>query len=244
VTPLDVLGLEVGYRLIPLVDKSQDGELLRRIRGIRKKFAQEVGFLVSPVHIRDNLELKPNAYKILLKGVEIGEGEAFPGICWRSIPAGSPDRWPGTATRDPAFGLPAVWIDPALREQAQAYGYTVVDAEHGHRDAPQPSDPLARRRTPRAAGDAGPARSSGQGDAQAGRGRGAQGPVRSAWSRKCCATCSKRACICATCAPIIETLADRRAALAGSGGADGAGADGSRVVRSSRSCIRVALKCR
>jgi flagellar biosynthesis protein FlhA len=79
VTPLDVLGLEVGYRLIPLVDKSQDGELLRRIRGIRKKFAQEVGFLVSPVHIRDNLELKPNAYKILLKGVEIGEGEAFPG---------------------------------------------------------------------------------------------------------------------------------------------------------------------
>jgi flagellar biosynthesis protein FlhA len=79
VAPLDVLGLEVGYRLIPLVDKAQDGELLRRIRGIRKKFAQEVGFLVSPVHIRDNLELKPNAYKILLKGVEIGEGEAFPG---------------------------------------------------------------------------------------------------------------------------------------------------------------------
>ena len=79
VAALDVLGLEVGYRLIPLVDKAQDGELLRRIRGIRKKFAQEVGFLVSPVHIRDNLELKPNAYRILLKGVEIGQGEAFPG---------------------------------------------------------------------------------------------------------------------------------------------------------------------
>ena len=128
VTPLDVLGLEVGYRLIPLVDKSQDGELLRRIRGIRKKFAQEVGFLVSPVHIRDNLELKPNAYKILLKGVEIGEGEAFPGNLLAINPGRVAAQVPGTVTRDPAFGLPAVWIDPALREQAQAYGYTVVDA--------------------------------------------------------------------------------------------------------------------
>lgn len=128
VTPLDVLGLEVGYRLIPLVDKSQDGELLRRIRGIRKKFAQEVGFLVSPVHIRDNLELKPNAYKILLKGVEIGEGEAFPGNLLAINPGRVAGQVTGTATKDPAFGLPAVWIDPALREQAQAYGYTVVDA--------------------------------------------------------------------------------------------------------------------
>ncbi|MDS4016183.1 MAG: flagellar biosynthesis protein FlhA [Candidatus Accumulibacter sp.] len=128
VTLLDVLGLEVGYRLIPLVDKSQDGELLRRIRGIRKKFAQEVGFLVSPVHIRDNLELKPNAYKILLKGVEIGEGEAFPGSLLAINPGRVAGQVPGTATKDPAFGLPAVWIDNALREQAQAYGYTVVDA--------------------------------------------------------------------------------------------------------------------
>ena len=128
VTPLDVLGLEVGYRLIPLVDKSQDGELLRRIRGIRKKFAQEVGFLVSPVHIRDNLELKPNAYKILLNGVEIGEGEAFPGSLLAINPGRVAGQLPGTATKDPAFGLPAVWIDPAQREQAQAYGYTVVDA--------------------------------------------------------------------------------------------------------------------
>jgi flagellar biosynthesis protein FlhA len=128
VAPLDVLGLEVGYRLIPLVDKSQDGELLRRIRGIRKKFAQEVGFLVSPVHIRDNLELKPNAYKILLKGVEIGEGEAFPGNLLAINPGRVAGQVAGTATKDPAFGLPAVWIDPALREQAQAYGYTVVDA--------------------------------------------------------------------------------------------------------------------
>ncbi|MBN9422587.1 MAG: flagellar biosynthesis protein FlhA [Candidatus Accumulibacter sp. 66-26] len=128
VVPLDVLGLEVGYRLIPLVDKSQDGELLRRIRGIRKKFAQEVGFLVSPVHIRDNLELKPNAYRILLKGVEIGQGEAFPGNLLAINPGRVAGQVAGTATRDPAFGLPAVWIESGLREQAQAYGYTVVDA--------------------------------------------------------------------------------------------------------------------
>lgn len=128
VAPLDVLGLEVGYRLIPLVDKSQDGELLRRIRGIRKKFAQEVGFLVSPVHIRDNLELKPNAYRILLKGVEIGQGEAFPGNLLAINPGRVAGQVAGTATRDPAFGLPAVWIESGLREQAQAYGYTVVDA--------------------------------------------------------------------------------------------------------------------
>ena len=128
VTPLDVLALEVGYRLIPLVDKGQDGELLRRIRGLRKKFAQEVGVLVSPVHIRDNLELKPNAYKILLKGVEIGSGEAFPGSLLAINPGRVAGQVPGTATKDPAFGLPAVWIETALREQAQAYGYTVVDA--------------------------------------------------------------------------------------------------------------------
>lgn len=128
VAALDVLGLEVGYRLIPLVDKAQDGELLRRIRGIRKKFAQEVGFLVSPVHIRDNLELKPNAYRILLKGVEIGQGEAFPGNLLAINPGRVAGQLPGTETKDPAFGLPAVWIDSTQREQAQAYGYTVVDA--------------------------------------------------------------------------------------------------------------------
>jgi len=127
VAPLDVLGLEVGYRLIPLVDKAQDGELLRRIRGIRKKFAQEVGFLVSPVHIRDNLELKPNAYRILLKGVEIGQGEAFPGSFLAINPGRVAGQLQGAATHDPAFGLPAVWIEAGLRDQAQAYGYTVVD---------------------------------------------------------------------------------------------------------------------
>ncbi|MEY2632689.1 MAG: flagellar biosynthesis protein FlhA [Pseudomonadota bacterium] len=128
VSPLDVLGLEVGYRLIPLVDKAQDGELLRRIRGIRKKFAQEVGFLVSPVHIRDNLELKPNVYRILLKGVEIGTGDAFPGQFLAINPGRVAGTLPGTATKDPAFGLPAVWVDAGMKEQAQAYGYTVVDA--------------------------------------------------------------------------------------------------------------------
>jgi len=128
VAPLDVLGLEVGYRLIPLVDKTQDGELLRRIRGIRKKFAQEVGFLVSPVHIRDNLELRPNAYRILLKGVDVGSGEAYPGQYMAINPGRVAGTIPGTPTKDPAFGLPAVWIESHLRDQAQAYGYTVVDA--------------------------------------------------------------------------------------------------------------------
>lgn len=128
VAPLDVLGLEVGYRLIPLVDKNQDGELLRRIRGIRKKFAQEVGFLVTPVHIRDNLELKPNAYRILLKGVEVGSGDAFAGQFLAINPGRVAGTLNGTATQDPAFGLPAIWIDVGQRDQAQAYGYTVVDA--------------------------------------------------------------------------------------------------------------------
>ena len=128
VAPLDVLGLEVGYRLIPLVDKSQDGELLRRIRGIRKKFAQEVGYLSAPVHIRDNLELKPNAYRILLKGVEVGQGESYPGQLLAINPGRVAGTVPGSATKDPAFGLPALWIDMSARDQAQAYGYTVVDA--------------------------------------------------------------------------------------------------------------------
>ncbi|MFW7342463.1 flagellar biosynthesis protein FlhA [Pollutimonas sp. H1-120] len=125
---LDPLGLEVGYRLISLVDHAQNGELLHRIRSLRKKFAQDVGFLPPVVHIRDNLELKPNDYRILLSGVEIGHGTATPGQ-WLAIdPGGVTMKLPGTATTDPAFGLPAVWIDVALREQAQIAGYTVVDA--------------------------------------------------------------------------------------------------------------------
>lgn len=128
VAPVDVLGLEVGYRLIPLVDRQQNGELLKRIRGLRKKFAQEVGFLPAPVHIRDNLELKPNAYRISLKGVEIGRGEAWPGMYLAIDPGRASGPLPGTATKDPAFGLPAYWIEANLREQAQVMGYTVVDA--------------------------------------------------------------------------------------------------------------------
>ncbi|MBU0752739.1 MAG: flagellar biosynthesis protein FlhA [Gammaproteobacteria bacterium] len=128
VAPVDVLGLEVGYRLIPLVDRGMDGELLKRIRSLRKKFAQEVGFLAAPVHIRDNLELKPNAYRISLKGVEIGAGEAYPGMHLAINPGRVAGALPGTPTIDPAFGLPAVWIEPTMREQAHALGYTVVDA--------------------------------------------------------------------------------------------------------------------
>lgn len=125
---VDPLGLEVGYRLISLVDKAQNGELLGRIKSIRKKFAQDIGFLVPVVHIRDNLEIKPNAYVVKLKGVQIGHGEAFPGQ-WMAINPGQVSATlPGTQTRDPAFGLPAIWIDASLREQAQIYGYTVVDA--------------------------------------------------------------------------------------------------------------------
>ena len=125
---VDPLGLEVGYRLIALVDRAQNGELLGRIKSIRKKFAQDVGFLVPVVHIRDNLEIRPNAYVVKLKGVEIGRGEATPGQ-WMAINPGQVSATlPGTQTKDPAFGLPAIWIDGSLREQAQIYGYTVVDA--------------------------------------------------------------------------------------------------------------------
>ncbi|PAS97451.1 MAG: flagellar biosynthesis protein FlhA [Candidatus Dactylopiibacterium carminicum] len=128
VAPVDVLGLEVGYRLIPMVDKSQDGELLKRIRGLRKKFAQDIGFLASPVHIRDNLELRPNAYRITLKGVEIGQGEAYPGQFLAINPGRVSGQLSGNVTKDPAFGLPAVWVDAGRREQAHGLGYTVVDA--------------------------------------------------------------------------------------------------------------------
>ena len=128
VMPVDMLGLEVGYRLIPLVDQGQGGELLRRIRGIRKKFAQEVGFLAPSVHIRDNLELRPSAYRIILKGVEIGGGEAQSGQYLAINPGMVTGTLPGVATTDPAFGLPAIWVDASMRDQAQSMGYTVVDA--------------------------------------------------------------------------------------------------------------------
>jgi flagellar biosynthesis protein FlhA len=126
--PVDVLALEVGYRLIPLVDRQQDGELLKRIKGIRKKFAQEIGFLPPSVHIRDNLDLKPNAYRILINGVAMGEGEAIPGMFLAINPGNAISNLPGSPTREPAFGLPAVWIESGIRGQAQVAGHTVVDA--------------------------------------------------------------------------------------------------------------------
>ncbi|MFN3716122.1 MAG: flagellar biosynthesis protein FlhA [Thiobacillus sp.] len=128
VAPIDTLGLEVGYRLIPLVDSAADGELVRRIKGIRKKFARDIGFLPPAVHIRDNLEINPNSYRITLKGVEIGSGEVRTGAFLAIDPGSVVAALPGVATRDPAFGLPAVWIEAGMREQAQAMGYTVVDA--------------------------------------------------------------------------------------------------------------------
>ncbi|SDN88747.1 flagellar biosynthesis protein FlhA [Halomonas shengliensis] len=125
---VDTLGLEVGHRLIPLVDSRQQGELLGRIKSVRKKFAQEVGFLPPVVHIRDNLELGANSYVLSLKGAEIGHAEAYPGQ-WLAIDPGQvTGELKGTPTQEPAFGLPAVWVDGDQREHAQVYGYTVVDA--------------------------------------------------------------------------------------------------------------------
>jgi flagellar biosynthesis protein FlhA len=125
---VDVLALEVGYRLIPMVDRNQDGELLKRIRALRKKFASEIGFLIPAVHIRDNLQLKPNGYRILLKGVEVGTGETQVGQFLAINPGKVLGPIAGVATTDPSFGLPATWISAEDREQAQLLGYTVVDA--------------------------------------------------------------------------------------------------------------------
>ncbi|MEL0640329.1 flagellar biosynthesis protein FlhA [Pseudoalteromonas aliena] len=128
VQQVDVIGLEVGYRLIPLVDQSQGGELLNRIKGVRKKLSQELGFLVPPVHIRDNLELDPNAYRITMMGVSSGEGELKHGDELAINPGQVFGPIKGTETRDPAFGLDAVWIKPDQKDEAQSLGYTVVDS--------------------------------------------------------------------------------------------------------------------
>jgi flagellar biosynthesis protein FlhA len=126
--PVDTLGLEVGYRLIALVDAARGGDLLSRIKGVRRKFAQEVGFLPPSVHIRDNLELKPSMYRVSLRGAVVGEGEAFPGMFLAINPGHASVKLIGTTTIDPAFGLPAVWIEERQRENAQMGGYTVVDS--------------------------------------------------------------------------------------------------------------------
>ena len=128
VSPVDIIGLEVGYRLIPMVDKNQSGELLGRIKGIRKKLSQEIGFLVPAVHIRDNLELPPNGYRISLMGVTLGESEVHPDRHMAINPGQVFGNIEGLPVKDPAFGLDAVWIDNAIKDHAQTLGYTVVDA--------------------------------------------------------------------------------------------------------------------
>jgi flagellar biosynthesis protein FlhA len=158
-----LIGLEVGYRLIPLVDKTQGGELLARIKGIRKKLSQELGFLVPSVHIRDNLDLPPNEYKISLSGVNVGTADVYPDRDLAINPGQVYGKIQGIETRDPAFGLDALWIERAQREQAESLGYTVVDsstviATHlnsilqthaheilGHEEVQQLLNPLSRQ---------------------------------------------------------------------------------------------------
>ncbi|MDB1123312.1 flagellar biosynthesis protein FlhA [Vibrio algarum] len=128
VQPVDIIGLEVGYRLIPMVDKEQGGELLDRVKGVRKKLSQDFGFLIPAVHIRDNLELTPNSYRITLMGVAVGEAEIRPDQELAINPGQVYGMVEGEPTMDPAFGLEAVWIKEDRREHAQALGYTVVDS--------------------------------------------------------------------------------------------------------------------
>ncbi|MGH8467243.1 MAG: FHIPEP family type III secretion protein, partial [Pseudomonas sp.] len=128
VTPIDMIGLEVGYRLIPLVDRNQGGQLLARIKGVRKKLSQDLGFLMPTVHIRDNLDLAPSAYRLTLMGVILAEAEIYPDRELAINPGQVFGTLNGIAARDPAFGLEAVWIDVNQRSQAQSLGYTVVDA--------------------------------------------------------------------------------------------------------------------
>lgn len=128
-SPVDPVGLEIGYRLIPLVDKNQGGQLMSRIKGIRKKISQELGFLIPPVHIRDNLDLAPTAYQITLFGVIFGEAEIHPDRMMAINPGQVFGELEGIKSKDPAFGLDAIWIESTQREHAQAQGYTVVDVD-------------------------------------------------------------------------------------------------------------------
>lgn len=128
VLPLETIGLEVGYRLIPLVDRQRGGQLVNRIKGVRRKLTDNLGFLLPPVHIRDNLDLKPSQYRIALMGVPLGEGEIEIDKELAINPGQVFGELKGIRTKDPAFGLPAIWIDSAQQEEAQMLGYTVVDA--------------------------------------------------------------------------------------------------------------------
>ncbi len=160
---VDTIGLEVGYKLIPLVDASQDGSVLTRIKGVRRKLSESLGFLIQSVHIRDNLDLAPGQYRITVLGVPAGEGEVHIDHEMAINPGSVQNRVNGITTRDPAFGMEAVWIEPAQRDHAQISGYTVVDAstviathlnkillDHasdllGHEEAQQLLDGLAKR---------------------------------------------------------------------------------------------------
>ncbi len=128
VVPVQALCLEVGYRLVPLVDKNQNGDLFRRIRGVRRKFTQDMGFLPPGINIVDNLGLTPTGYRVTLKGVEIGKGESYPDQVLAINSGMITEDLPGRKVTDPSFGLPAVWVSTSLREKAQGMGYTVVDA--------------------------------------------------------------------------------------------------------------------
>jgi flagellar biosynthesis protein FlhA len=161
VPPVDAIGLEIGYRLIPMVDKAQGGELLARLKGVRKKLSQELGFLIPAVHIRDNLDLAPAAYRITLLGATMSQDEVQVDRELAINPGQVYGQLDGSPARDPVFGLQAVWIQPSQREQAQTFGYTVVDVstviathlsqtlhEHahellGHEEAQQLLDRLA-----------------------------------------------------------------------------------------------------
>jgi flagellar biosynthesis protein FlhA len=125
---VDIIGLEVGYRIIPLVDKNQGGALLGRIKGVRKKLSQELGFLMPSVHIRDNLDLMPNVYRITLMGVTIAEAEIHPERELAINPGQVFGKIDGIEGRDPAFGLDAIWVESSQKDHAQTLGYTVVDA--------------------------------------------------------------------------------------------------------------------
>jgi flagellar biosynthesis protein FlhA len=125
--PLDILALEVGYGLIPLVDTEQNGELLDRIKTIRRQVAYEIGLIVPPIHIQDNIQLRPGAYSILLKGNEVAKGELMVNYYLAMSPGNLEDEIDGVATKEPTYGLPAVWIKETIKEDAIAKGYTVVD---------------------------------------------------------------------------------------------------------------------
>jgi flagellar biosynthesis protein FlhA len=129
VTPLDLMEVQVGYGLIGLVEGAQGTALLDRIKGLRRQFAESMGFVVPPIHIRDNLQLRPNEYAIILKGIEVAKADVLPGHLLAIDPGtGQRGLVQGISTKEPAFGLPALWVPDGAREQAQIAGYTVVDA--------------------------------------------------------------------------------------------------------------------